>query len=163
MPISHFSETQIPSKSKFWFWCFDFSCFRNPDVPKSKIQILAEPVSAFSSNFNPKFWNFRVYIQNFHRISLSDRKICSPDFSSTGQGTSCYGVRQEPLNAKSRFWSKRNLNFETKMKIWGFSTTAISNFGVSKQDSRGIGESDFGFWKIDFWIENLKFKIEIEF
>ena len=31
-------------------------------------------------------------------------------------------------NTKSRFWSKKKLNFEAKIKIWGFSTSTISNF-----------------------------------
>ena len=31
-------------------------------------------------------------------------------------------------NTKSRFWSKKNLNSEAKIKILGLSMTAISNF-----------------------------------
>ena len=32
------------------------------------------------------------------------------------------------INTKSRFWSKKNLNFEAKIKILGFSMLAISDF-----------------------------------
>ena len=35
-------------------------------------------------------------------------------------------------NTKSRFWSKKNLNFKAKIKILGFSATLNSNFGISK-------------------------------
>ena len=45
LPISHFSGIQI--------------------VEKLKIQILAESVAAFSSNFDPNFSFFRVVVQHF--------------------------------------------------------------------------------------------------
>ena len=49
-------------------------------------------------------------------------------------------------NTKSRFWSKKNnLNFEAKIKIWGFSTSLNSNFGVPNRNSIGVGENDFDF------------------
>ena len=38
---------------------------------------------------------------------------------------------------------------------------AISNFGVPKQHSKGIGENNFQIFKINFLAK--KFKIEIEF
>ena len=37
-------------------------------------------------------------------------------------------VAEREPNAKSRFWSKKNLNFVAKIKISGFSMLAISNF-----------------------------------
>ena len=68
-------------------------------------------------------------------------------------------VRQP--KTKSRFWSKKNLNFEAKIKILGFSMMAISNFGVSNWNSKGIGKSDFQNFEIKF--PPPKFKIDIEF
>ena len=64
-------------------------------------------------------------------------------------------------NTKSRFWSKKNLNFETKIKILGFSTSLISSLMVSKSYSRGIEENDFQNLEIEF--QSPKLKIEIEF
>ena len=64
-------------------------------------------------------------------------------------------------NTKSRFWSKKNLNFEAKMKIWGFSTLLNSNLRVSNRNSKGIRESDLQILKIEFWVRKLK--IEFEF
>ena len=63
---------------------------------------------------------------------------------------------------KSRFWEKKNQNFGAKMQIWGFSTSLISNFQVSEQDSKGIGEINFGFLEMDFRIPNVKFAIEFQ-
>ena len=54
-------------------------------------------------------------------------------------------------NTKSRFWSKKKLNFEAKIKIWGFSMTAISYFGVPNRNSKGIGENDFQIFEIKFY------------
>ena len=42
-----------------------------------------QSISAFSSNFDPKFLFWRVYIRLFSRISLSTSKFCSPNCSST--------------------------------------------------------------------------------
>ena len=39
-----------------------------------------------------------------------------------------FSRRSAKPNTKSRFWSKKNLNFEAKIKIWGFWMLAISNF-----------------------------------
>ena len=64
-------------------------------------------------------------------------------------------------NTKSRFWSNKNLNFEAKIKLWGFSISLNWNFWVSQWDSRGIEKIDFGFLKMDSKILNPKFEIEI--
>ena len=59
-------------------------------------------------------------------------------------------------NTKSRFWSKKNLIFEAKIKIWGFWMLAISNFGVSNRNSKGIGKNDFEFdFVVKFRVQGL--------
>jgi len=65
---------------------------------------------------------------------------------------------REP-DTKSRLWSKKNLNFETKIKTLGFSTTAIPDFGVSNRNSRGIREIDFAIFKIKLWAQKIKILI----
>ena len=46
-----------------------------------------------------------------------------------------------------------------KNKIWGFSTTAISNFGVSNRNSIGITEINFEVFEIKFWTQKTKIVI----
>ena len=60
-------------------------------------------------------------------------------------------------NTKSRFWSKKNWNFEAKIRIWGFSTSAISNFWVPNRNSKGIREIDFDFdFVVKFRVQGLE-------
>ena len=60
----------------------DFSFIQNQIFQKSKFQILAESNSAFSSNFDPAFWFFRVYIPKFSSHLAKYPKYFS-NFSST--------------------------------------------------------------------------------
>ena len=92
----------------------------------------------------------KVYFDLFKKLILSNRLQAT--HARPWSLMWCYrhlcclwaGSRFVP-NTKSRFWSKKNLNFEAKIKILGFWMLAISNFGVSNRNSRGIREMDFDF------------------
>ena len=56
-------ESKIPNRNPISGFEVPISYFSgNRIFPKSKFQILAESISAFSLNFEPKFWFWRVYI-----------------------------------------------------------------------------------------------------
>ena len=53
------------------------------------------------------------------------------------------------------------MNFETKIKLWGFSISLNSNFGVTKSNSKGIREIEFEIFEIEFLAQEFKIEIEI--
>ena len=71
--------------------------------------------------------------------------------------TKCQLQTGEP-KTKSRFWSKKNWNFESKIKV---SRSLVSNFGVSNRNLIGIKEIDFELmFEIKFWAQNIVIVIE---
>ena len=53
-------------------------------------------------------------------------------------------------NAKKKILVEKKLNFEAKIKIWGFWRMAISNFWVPNRNSKGIEENDVQILEIKF-------------
>ena len=107
------------------------SYFSGIQILKKNSNLWPSPVYVFSPNFDPKFWFFRVVVQN-----VPSHLAKYPNYFSIFSSTVWHGNARKTIhtatdnwprgkpgtssiewvpNTKSIFWSKKNLNFEAKM------------------------------------------------